>query len=236
MNLKLIVHIVFVVAVIVSAAIMASAGVSWLMKDPAEQALGLTFCGLFLFLISSAVVYFTRLKTEKEKSSGRKENFVIVAFSWLIATLFGTIPYIAVSGLYWYDALFESISGFTTTGATILEPGTLLYHGKILEKGIESLSYGILFWRMLTHWLGGMGIVVLSLAILPLLNAGGGQLLYNAEATGVKSMGNQVTPRITSSAKILWCVYVLLTVVGTLLLRFGGMNWFDAVCHMFSAV
>ena len=107
--------------------------------------------------------------------------------------------------------------------------------GGVLPKGIESLSYGVSFWRLLTNWLGGMGIVVLSIAILPLLNIGG-QMLYNAESTGVKSQDSQITPRITSSAKILWSVYLLFTGVGTVLLMFGGMSWFDAVCHMFSAV
>ncbi len=236
MNTKLIVHIVFIVALVVSAMILASAGVSWLMQDRPEQILKLTFCGSFLLLFSGLIVWNTRLKSEKDRICSRKENFAIVAFSWLIATLFGAVPYTAVSGLYWYDALFESASGFSTTGASILEKGTVLYHGAILENGIESLSYGILFWRMLTHWLGGMGIVVLSLAILPMLNTGGGQMLYHAESTGLKAPGNQMTPRITSSAKILWCVYVSLTVAGTFLLRFGGMDWFDSVCHMFSVM
>ncbi|MBO5959139.1 MAG: TrkH family potassium uptake protein, partial [Lentisphaeria bacterium] len=130
----------------------------------------------------------------------------------------------------WSDAFFETASGFSTTGATVIDGNLLLRSGRTLPHGVESLSYGLLFWRSLTQWIGGMGIVVLSLAILPLMNIGG-QLLYNAEVSGIKSMESKIAPRIADAAKILWIVYVAMTLIQTVFLMFGGMGWFDALNH-----
>jgi trk system potassium uptake protein TrkH len=118
------------------------------------------------------------------------------------------------------NAFFETMSGFTTTGATILED-------------IEELPHGLLFWRSLTHWIGGMGIIVLSLAILPFLGVGGMQM-YKAEVPGPTA--DRLTPRITETAKILWGVYVAFTAVEAVLLMFGGMNLFEALCHSFGTL
>ena len=135
--------------------------------------------------------------------------------------------------MFWYDAFFETMSGFTTTGASVLDDKLLLMNGKTLVYGIADLPKGLLFWRSLTHWLGGMGIVVLSLAILPFLGVGG-QQLYNAEVPGPTS--DQLTPRIANSAKILWGVYVLLTVAEVFLLWFGDMSMFDSWCTAFGTL
>ena len=151
----------------------------------------------------------------RETTIGFKEGFGIVSFSWLSASLFGAIPFVLVGNLSFIDAFFETMSGFTTTGASIL-------------NDIEALPSGLLYWRSLTHWLGGMGIVVLSLAILPILGIGGMQL-YKAEAPGPTT--DQLTPRIASSAKILWLIYIALSIAETGLLVLGGMSLFDAWCH-----
>jgi len=150
-----------------------------------------------------------------------REGFAVVALGWFVVGLLGAMPF-WLSGQIpsFTDAVFESISGFSTTGASIL-------------TDIESRSHGILFWRAMTHWLGGMGIVLLALAILPLLGVGGMQL-YRAEVPG--PVAERLTPRIRETAKLLWGVYVLLTVleVGALLL--AGMGFFDAVCHSFATM
>jgi len=150
-----------------------------------------------------------------------REGFAVVAFGWLFVGLLGALP-------FWFsgqipsftDAVFESISGFTTTGASIL-------------TDIESRSHGTLFWRSMTHWLGGMGIVLLALAILPLLGVGGMQL-FRAEVPG--PVAERLTPRIRETAKILWMVYMLLTALEAVALMFAGMNLFDAVCHSFATM
>ncbi len=127
-----------------------------------------------------------------------REGFAVVAFGWLVVGLLGALPF-WLSGQIpsFTDAVFESISGFTTTGASIL-------------PDIESRTHGTLFWRALTHWLGGMGIVLLALAILPLLGVGGMQL-FRAEVPG--PVAERLTPRIRETAKLLWGVYLLLTVL-----------------------
>jgi len=150
-----------------------------------------------------------------------KEGFAIVTLGWLSASIFGCLPFIFMGAAPSItDAFFETISGFTTTGATIM-------------SDIEGLPHSILFWRSLTHWLGGMGIIVLSLAILPFLGIGGMQL-FKAEVPG--PVADKLTPRITQTAKILWAVYVALTAIEMGLLMYGGMDWFDAITHSFATL
>ncbi|HKJ70081.1 MAG TPA: potassium transporter TrkG [bacterium] len=174
-------------------------------------AAGITFvCGLTGFFLS-------RFEHELRP----KEGFAIVTFSWICFSLFGSLPFI-ISGIIpsFTNAFFETMSGFTTTGATIL-------------TDIEIVPHGLLFWRSLTHWLGGMGIIVLSLAILPYLGVGGMQL-FKAEVPGPTH--DKITPRITETAKILWVVYALISMLQTLLLLLGGMNLFEALCHTFGTM
>lgn len=150
-----------------------------------------------------------------------REGFVIVTFGWLLASLFGALPFLLSGTITSFtDAFFETMSGFTTTGATIL-------------TDIEKLPHGILFWRSLTHWLGGMGIIVLSLAILPLLGVGGMQL-FKAEVPG--PVHDKLTPRMVETARILWGVYAIISLVETGLLMLGGMSLFEALCHTFGTM
>ncbi len=156
-----------------------------------------------------------------EKELGYKEGFAIVVFSWLVLALLGALPFYLSGCLNSFiDCFFESMSGFTTTGSTILSK-------------IEVLPRSVLFWRMLTHWLGGMGIILLTLAILPLLGIGGMQL-YQAEMPGPTK--DRLAPRIQDTARILWSVYLLLTVIETILLMLGGLDFFDAVTHSFATL
>ncbi|MBM4159619.1 MAG: TrkH family potassium uptake protein [Ignavibacteria bacterium] len=150
-----------------------------------------------------------------------REGFAIVTLGWVVASLFGSLPFLLSGAIPSFtDAYFETVSGFTTTGATVL-------------TNTEDLPRGLLFWRSLTQWIGGMGIIVLSVAILPLLGVGGMQL-FKAEAPGLTV--DKLTPRISETAKVLWGVYVLFTAAETGLLWYGGMPLFDAVCHSFSTL
>ncbi len=150
-----------------------------------------------------------------------KGGFLFVTLAWFGAAASGALPlYLSGTIPRYVDAFFETMSGFTTTGASILTQ-------------IESLPYSILFWRSLTHWLGGMGIVVLTVAIFPLLGTGGFQLV-KAEAPGPSV--DKISPRITSTAKNLWLIYLGLTVAETALLFAGGMTLFDALTHTFGTL
>jgi len=176
----------------------------------------LILSGLFTSAIGSLFWFVTR--GADKKHIGKREGYIIVTFSWVIISVFGALPFVISNAIPNYtDAFFETISGFTTTGASIL-------------TDVESMPKGLLFWRSLTHWIGGMGIIVLSLAILPFLGIGGMQL-FVAEVPGPAP--DKLHPRITQTAKRLWGIYVLLTGVETLFLMSGGMNLFDALCHAF---
>ena len=149
----------------------------------------------------------------------RRDGYCIVAFTWILFTLFGMLPFLLSGAIPSVaDAFFETMSGFTTTGATILD-------------NVEELSKGMLFWRALTHWIGGLGIVFFTIAVLPIFGVGN-QVLFSAEATGVTH--DKIHPKISIMAKWLWTVYVLLTAAETVLLVVGGMDLFDAVCHAFA--
>lgn len=154
-----------------------------------------------------------------ENQMTRRDGYFIVSVTWILFTVFGMLPFYFSEDITTItDAFFETMSGFTTTGATILDD-------------IESLSKGLLFWRSLTQWVGGLGIVFFTIALLPIFS-GSGQRLFMSEATGV--MHNKIHPKISVMARWLWIVYVILTVAETVLLMFGGMDLFDAVCHAFS--
>ena len=172
---------------------------------------------------TSAIGFLLWLAYRKEKGAEikKKEGYLIVTLGWSVMSLFGTLPFIIHGSIpNFTDAYFETISGFTTTGASIL-------------KNVEALPAGLLFWRSMTHWIGGMGIIVLSIAILPFLGVGGMQL-YQAEVAGPSK--DKLHPRVSETAKRLWAMYVLFTGIETILLLFGGMNLLDALCHSFGSL
>lgn len=183
---------------------------------------GDTFGILFSALISIALGAFTLLLSKNKNEDLRaKEGFAIVTFGWLMLAILGSLPYLLTGAIpNITEAFFESMSGFTTTGASIL-------------TDIEAIPKGVLFWRSMTHWLGGMGIIVMSLAILPFLGIGGMQL-FKAEVPG--PISDKLTPRITETAKLLWVVYMIISAVETILLLFGGMDLFESLCHTFGTM
>jgi len=177
---------------------------------------------LWAFLIASLItltvglLIFRRVRFQGDMTY--REGFATVTFGWIGFAAFGSLPYLLadVTGIvHPADAFFESMSGFSTTGATVI-------------TNLQSQAPSILFWRALTQWLGGMGIIVLSLAILPFLGVGGMQL-FEAEAPGPQK--DRLSPRIQDTAKVLWSVYVLITAAEACLLWFGGMSLFESLCH-----
>ena len=152
---------------------------------------------------------------------GKREGFIIVSSVWVVFSFIGSLPFIIHGSIPdLTNAFFETISGFTTTGSSIL-------------NDIESLPHGLLFWRSIIQWMGGMGIIVLSLAILPILGIGGMQL-FSAEVPG--PVTDKLHPRVKETAKRLWLIYVLFTITETVLLVIGGMDLFDAVNHSFTTM
>jgi trk system potassium uptake protein TrkH len=151
-----------------------------------------------------------------ERKLSRKDGYIVVTFAWIVFSTFGMLPYY-ISGYIpnITNAFFETMSGFTTTGASILDD-------------IESLPHGLLFWRSMTQWIGGVGIVIFTIAVLPIFGTGGIQL-FAAEATGPKF--DKITPRIGVTAKWIWVIYLGLTLAETGLLLIGDMTLFDSICH-----
>ena len=171
--------------------------------------------------VSAGLILFLVFRKARSEVLNQREGMAIVAIGWTAVGLFGALPFYMGDGYFTFtDAVFESVSGFTTTGASIL-------------SNIEGLSKGLLFWRSFIQWLGGMGIIVLSVAILPFLGVGGMQL-YKAEVPS--PVPDKLKPRIRDTAMILWKVYALLSLVQVILLMLGGMNLFDALCHTFTTM
>lgn len=180
-----------------------------------------------IILISSLITFFTGLvlwfviRKYNQHDIGRREGYLIVSIIWVIMSVFGALPFYLGGYIPSFtDAYFETISGFTTTGASIL-------------TDIESLPKGILYWRSLTHWIGGMGIIVLSIAILPFLGLGGQQMFW-AEVPGPEK--EKLHPRVSVTARRLWGIYGILTLAMVILLMFGKMSFYESVCHAFGAL
>lgn len=215
MNLILTLRILGSLLLFLGAALFAPLPFSFYYGDGVWSAFVLS--AVICFIVGGLL--FTFCKSPKELTV--REGFAVVTFGWTVFAVFGALPYLlsgAISSPL--DAIFETMSGFTTTGSTILTE-------------IEALPQSLLFWRSLTQWLGGMGIIVLSLAILPMLGVGGMQL-FKAEVPGPTA--DRLKPRIQDTAKMLWGVYFLLTMLETVLLVFGGMSFFDALCHSFATL
>ncbi|MEC7063050.1 MAG: TrkH family potassium uptake protein, partial [Bacteroidota bacterium] len=173
---------------------------------------------LLCSLITISFGFLLRFLTKDEKNAEikKRDGYLIVVSGWLCMTFFGTLPYLLTDSIPSFtDAFFETMSGFTTTGSTILDE-------------IESLPKSILFWRSMTQWIGGMGIIVLTIAILPLLGIGGMEL-FVAEAPGPTK--DKIHPRIKETAKRLWIIYFSLTALETVVLMFFGLSFFDAINH-----
>ena len=217
-NYRLISYIIGLLLLFNSAAILITSFVSFLLKDGFFN--NIIYASLCCLVIGSIIMFFSRNPT---KVINRRDGYLIVIFGWLTMVFSGTLPYVFTDTINNIpDLIFETMSGYTTTGSSII-------------SDIESLPQSIVFWRSMTHWLGGMGIIVLAIAILPLLGIGGMQL-FSAEAPGSGISGDKIHPRISNTAKRLWFIYIGLTLAETLLLNFAGMSLFDAINHSMSNI
>jgi len=215
MNWKLIIKVQGFLLVVLAATMSFSLMYSLYFGDGDAKAIGLSIA---ITLVTGLVSIFS-FKTDRRIKA--KEGFATVSLGWVLAALFGGLPfYLHGSFGPYINCVFEAMSGFTTTGSTIL-------------SDIEAIPRGLLFWRATTHWLGGMGIVLLTIAVLPMLGISPGQL-YNAEVPGPTK--DRISPKIKDTAKILWLIYFGLTVIETLLLMFGGMDLYTALCHSFATL
>jgi trk system potassium uptake protein TrkH len=185
-----------------------------------DQSLIALLLSMGITVIAGLILYLIFRKAQAEVINQR-EGMAIVAVGWAAVGLFGALPFYLGDGCFTFvDAFFESVSGFTTTGASVL-------------TNIEAVSKGLLFWRSFIQWLGGMGIIVLSLAILPFLGVGGMQL-YKAEVP--TPVPDKLKPRIRDTAMILWKVYALISLAQVIFLVVGGMTLYDALCHTFTTM
>lgn len=179
------------------------------------------------FLIAVVITFLVGLYMNyrikpSSKAMRNREGLLLTATVWVFFSIFGMIPFL-LSGTVtsFTDGFFETMSGFTTTGATVI-------------KDVEVLPRGILFWRSMMQWIGGMGIILFTLAVLPMLNYKGGVSLFNSEVTGITH--ERMRPRVSQTAKSLWTIYIVFTIVLTILLGVGPMGWYDAICHTMSTV
>ena len=155
-------------------------------------------------------------------SMSKRDGFLLTAMVWVVFSIFGMLPFMFCKmPISLSDAFFEAMSGFTTTGASVL-------------LDVTHMSHGIHIWRATMQWLGGMGIILFTLAVIPMLNSSGGMLMFNAEVTGITH--DKLRPRISQTAKALWMLYFAFTIMLVALLWSGPMNFFDSVCHAFGAI
>ena len=215
MNVKPLINLFSILVMFFSASFVFPMIVSIIYKDSALSIFIYTF--LFVFFLGLIGWFFSR---GDDRELGQKDGFIIITFFWLVLSVAGSIPFI-ISGMGFIDSFFESMSGITTTGATIL-------------TGLDSLPESILFYRQLLQWMGGMGLIVLAIAVMPMLGIGGGQL-YKTEIPGAMN-DQKMTPRIKETAQALWAIYLGLTICCALLYFLAGMNAFDAISHSLSTV
>ena len=216
LNYRIVVFLMGILLLFNGGLMLLSSLVSYSYQD------GVTFeITLAAFLVLSSGALLMLFGRQHQKQIQKREGYLIVSLGWILMAFSGTLPYL-LTGTFtnFASSFFETMSGYTTTGASVL-------------NDIEILPHGILFWRSTTHWIGGMGIIVLAIAILPFLGIGGIQL-FTAEAPGPG--GDKLHPRITDTAKRLWLIYVLFTFLETLFLWLAGMSFFDAVNHSMSTV
>jgi len=215
MALKPIINLFSVLVMLFSASLLAPISISFIFKDGAEQIFTTTL------VVAFVPAFLAWLLTRKSKEEmGVKDGFVIITLFWVVLSFVGSIPF-TLSGMSFIDSFFESMSGITTTGATVI-------------SGLDLLPESILFYRQMLQWMGGMGLIVLAIAVMPLLGIGGGQL-FKTEIPGALS-DQKLTPRIKETAQALWLIYLTLTLVCAGLYYLAGMTGFDAISHSLSTV
>ena len=215
MNLKAISNLFGILLMLFSLSFIVPISISLLYSDSSLN----TFLMTFLLVLSVGFVFWFTSKNHKQELSSN-DGFIIITLFWLVLAIAGSLPFY-LSGMSVVDSFFESMSGITTTGATVI-------------TNIDGLDKSLLMYRQLLQWMGGMGLIVLAIAVMPILGIGGGQI-YKTEIPGAMS-DQKLTPRITETAKALWTIYFGLTVLCALMYWIAGMNGFDAIAHSLSTV
>ena len=215
-NFRLILYMCGWVLLFLAAVMLSPVIISLITGDGAHM----VFVRSSLIVAAAALVFILQGRNQSRDEVRARDGLATVGIAWLMIGLFGAVPYWVGGVLDTFpDGMFESFSGFSTTGASVI-------------GDIEALPESIIFWRAFSHWLGGMGIIVLMLAVLPFLGLSGVQLFKNESTLGQ----SKLRPRIAQTAKSLWLIYLVLSCVLLLLLLLGGMEWFDALCHTLSAI
>ena len=215
-NIKIITYFLGFLLLINAGFMFLSALMSFIYADGIT--VKLIISGLIVSIIGLLMLF---LNKNHDKQINKREGYLVVVLGWIIMIFSGTIPYILTGTIDGFSNIFfETTSGYTATGATVI-------------NDVEILPEGILFWRSITHWLGGMGMIVFAIAILPLLGIGGMQL-FNAESPGPST--DKLHPRITDTAKRLWMIYLSYTIIETIFLQLAGMSFFDAINHSMSNI
>ncbi|MDE6330278.1 MAG: TrkH family potassium uptake protein [Muribaculaceae bacterium] len=183
---------------------------------------GSTLRFLLCMAVTAGVGFALKSLRPKNRDMGQREAILLTGLTWVILSMFGMLPFL-LCGTHFSisDAFFETMSGFTTTGASVLDT-------------LEGVPHSILIWRCIGQWIGGLGIILFTLAVVPMLNTSGGMLLFNAEVTGITH--DKLQPRIGNTSKGLWMVYIVLTVILMVLLAFSDMDGFDAICYGMSTM
>ena len=215
MAIKSIINLFSILVAFFSLSLLIPLVVSFLFNDGSSN----IFITTFLVIFIPSVIAWQLTKKNKEEM-GVKEGFIIITLFWIVLSLVGSIPFY-LYGMTFIDSFFESMSGITTTGATVI-------------SGLDNMPESVLFYRQLLQWMGGMGLIVLAIAVMPLLGIGGGQL-YKTEIPGALS-DQKLTPRIKETAQALWLIYLGLTIFCALLYFAFGMTAFDAISHSLSTV
>ena len=214
-------YIVGVLLIILGISMLFSVGCSLIYGDgdliPLLQSIAVT--------ITSGLILVIFFKSKDKKELSTHDGFAVVTLGWIAIVIFSAFPFYFSGTLDYTNSFFEAMSGLTTTGATVLGHSSTLL--------IEDVPHGILFWRSFTQFIGGMGIIVFSIAILPMLGMGGVQL-FRAEVAG--PVADKITPRVKQTAKLLWGIYVGFVLILCLILKIEGMSWFDAICHSFTTI
>ena len=236
MNYRNIIYSLSMLMLVIGGGMFATVYVGYYCKDSDAHLLSMTFsAGATLLFSLIGILFSARGDRSSRRTSEAREGFIIISLAWLMAILFGSIPFILCQNFTVADAIFETASGFTTTGASVIDTELVLRTGEKLTGGLESLPQCLLFWRSMLNWLGGIGFVMFILMILPAL--GGGKQLYNAEVPGLKTFGDQLTPRLATTARLMLACYIVWTAIVVVTYRLLGMtSWFEAVCHAFTTV
>lgn len=217
MNLRVVVNILGLLLVFNGLFMMVCLPASFIYNP--NDLIPIAFSGMGT--IGAGLLLWALSKSEERPQVRKREGFLIVTLGWTVMALSGTLPYVMSGSVtHFTDAFFESMSGYTTTGASVI-------------NDLNVIPKDILLWRSLTQWMGGMGFIVLAVAILPVLGIGGMQM-FMAESSGISY--DKVQPRIRETAKRLWLIYVGLTLLCTALLKMAGMGWFDALNHAFTTM